>query len=83
MAVRNLTEVICTSLDGKTKKKFMLVELKELVEGNLGIGRVFMLDGEVWRIKEKIAPPLVNPTTDGNYKHTRYEYRMSFKRGRK
>ena len=80
--MRNLTEVICFSLDGKTQKKFMLTELKEKVEGNLGIGRVFMLNNEVWQIKQKISPKLLNPTTDGNYKHTRYEYRMSYRKGK-
>ena len=70
------TQVLCVNQDNE-KKFFPYVELKEKIGGNIGIGRRFILDGVLYRIVRKDIPSNIMPTTNGNYRHTRYEYRMA------
>lgn len=69
-------KVTCETSDGR-KVVFPYIELRQKIDGNIGIGRRFMLDDEVYKIVKKEIPSRHMPNTDGNYKHTSFEYRMA------
>ncbi len=76
MQKRDLVELVCLSLDKTEKKIFKQAELKAQIGGNLGAGRIFMLDDKIWRIDKVVKTKLIEPATNGNYRHSRQEYRM-------
>lgn len=69
-------QVLCVN-QNEEKRFFSYVELKEKVGGDIGIGRRFILDGVLYCVVRKDVPSNHMPTTNGNYRHTRYEYRMA------
>lgn len=69
-------EILCKDQDGN-KRFFPYMELKKKVGGNIGIGRRFILDGVLYCVVRKDIPSNHMPNTNGNYRHTRFEYRMA------
>ena len=75
-------KVTCETSDGK-RVVFPYMELRQMIDGNIGIGRRFMLDDEIYKIVKKEIPSNRMPISDGNYRHTSFEYRMKASHGKK